>query len=475
MKEEEKKGEQQEGHGGPAHLCRRYVERLVWSEWRRTGALAERAGRRVAFCGECGRERPARRLRPPALREVRAEVPAAPPLADAAARAVAASLLSVGGDLDRGAGARGLFGDLARRGVAASLAEEWIDRFLRAGWLTARWRLGPPLRLVLVVLRTPEAMRELARPGEEARRREALAEARARTARLAHPKAADIATLLGGAEAEGLTPPLLRALSALAAHAESGETLAARVFSARHLGGSKELAGLRRRLEQLVGPLEEIGIREGAGLTLLGGQGALRLAGCRIDLADLVPFVGLSGQSLAGLVEIALPAGGLFVVENLAVFEACCRGEVEAAREALIAWSAGYPGRPLERLVQLAGGGGDPAGVGTALRIWADLDLDGVRIARLVASWSSAGGAFFRMSPTDLAAAPRRLPLSPRSAAAIRRDLAERPAAPLAETLRALLELGCWVEQETFLASGADAAIVGGGAERRFRADPGNE
>jgi hypothetical protein len=28
---------------------------------------------------------------------------------------------------------------------------------------------------------------------------------------------------------------------------------------------------------------------------------------------------------------------------------------------------------------------------------------------------------------------------------------------------------------ETFLASGADAAIVGGGAERRFRADPGNE
>src|SRR5580693_5615767 len=202
--------EQEEGE--PAHICRRYAERLVWSEWSRSGALAERSARRVGFCAECGRERPARRPRPPELREVRAEVPEAPPLADAAGRAVAASLLRAGGAGERGATARGLLGDLARRGIPASLAEEWIDRLVRAGWLAERWRLGAAPRRVLVVVRKPEAVRELARPGEEARRQEALAAARARTARLSHPKAADIAALLARAEAESFAPPLLRAL-----------------------------------------------------------------------------------------------------------------------------------------------------------------------------------------------------------------------------------------------------------------------
>ena len=133
-------------------------------------------------------------------------------------------------------------------------------------------------------------------------------------------------------------------------------------------------------------------------------------------------------------------------MENLAVFEACCRGEVEAARGALIAWSAGYPGRAFRRLVELAATAGAP------LRIWADLDLDGVRIARLIASWSASEAEFHRMDPRDLADAPQRHGLTPRSLAAIRRDLAERPEAPLADTLRALLEGGGWVEQEAFLA-----------------------
>jgi hypothetical protein len=86
--------------------------------------------------------------------------------------------------------------------------------------------------------------------------------------------------------------------------------------------------------------------------------------------------------------------------------------------------------------------------------VWADLDLDGVRIARLLAGGSPAGATFFRMAPEDVAAAPRRHSLSARSIAAIRRDLAERPGAPLAETLQALLAAGSWVEQEAFLAGG---------------------
>jgi hypothetical protein len=340
---------------------------------------------------------------------------------------------------------KGVLSELGRRGIPASLAEEWIERFLRADWLTAVWRLdGAPL-LASVSLRQPAALRELARPGEEARRREALREARERVSGLSHPKAVEISALLAGPEAENFPAPLLQALAALAAHAESGEVLAERVFSVRHLGGSKVLAALRTRLERLAGPLAEIGIREGASVTLLGGDGILRVADGEIGLRAFAPFVGLAREAVESLREIGFPAGGLFVVENLTVFEACCRGEVEAARGALIAWSAGYPGRAFRRLVELAGRAGAP------LRIWADLDLDGVRIARLIASWSASEASFHRMSPEDLEAAPRHHELAARSLAAIRRDLEERPGALLAETLRALAGSGRWVEQEAFL------------------------
>jgi len=428
------------------HTCR-YRERVVWSGWSRSGTLTERLARHVPLCEVCGNERPARRPRPPVLREVRGEVPEAPPLADATGRTIAKALVDLGRGREGLLPTRGLLTDLARRGIPASLAEEWIETFLRAGWLTVVRRPGSPAQLTAITLRRSSVLREFARPGEDGRRRSALDEARARVAALVHPKAVEIATFLEDPEIGELPPALIQALAALAVHAESGEVLAGRVFSTRHLGGSKALASLRGSLERLAGPLEELGIREGASLTLLGGDGILRRKGPQeIDLLAFAPFVGLAREAIEGLEEIAFPEGGLFVVENLAVFEACCRGEVEAARDSLVAWSAGYPGRSIRRLVELAGAAGAP------LRIWADLDLDGVRIARLTASWSPLEAELFRMSPRDVETAPHRNPLTPRSAAAIRRDLEERPEAPLAGTLWALLDSGFWVEQEAFLA-----------------------
>jgi hypothetical protein len=55
------------------------------------------------------------------------------------------------------------------------------------------------------------------------------------------------------------------------------------------------------------------------------------------------------------------------------------------------------------------------------------------------------------MSPEHVAAAPARRVLNSRSVAALHSDLAARPAALLADTLRALLAYNCWVEQEVFL------------------------
>jgi hypothetical protein len=429
------------------HVCR-YAGRLVWSDWTRADGLAERLGRRVPVCAICGSERPARRPRPPELRQVRADKPAAPPLADPAGRAVAGSLLlrACLAEDPAAVPVRGLLGEMARRGLPGSLAEEWIERFLRAGWLAATWRLGGGSpRLAAVEVLALEALREFVAPGAEEQRRLALAAARARVAGLSHPKAREIAALLEEAGARDFPPVLLTALAALAVHTEAGDVLAERVFAARYLGDSKALAALRNRIERGVGPLAEIGIREGAAVTLLGGRGLLRLSGGEVDLAAFAPFLGLAREVLERLEAIAFPPAGLLVVENLTAFEACCRGEVEDAGGCLVVWSGGYPGRAVRCLVERA------AAARVPVRVWADLDLDGVRIARLVLSWAGSAAAACRMSPGDLAAAPARRPLSPRAAAAIRSDLEERPGAPLAETLRALLAAGRWVEQEVFL------------------------
>lgn len=430
------------------HFCT-YTPRLVWGDWTRSGPLAERVARRVPICWICGRERPAAHPRPVTGREVRAEVPETPPLADPAGRKVAAALLKRSGNLSPEEPlpvipAAGLLGGLAQRGMPASLAEEWLERFLRAGWVALRWRLGRGApRLSAIVLLDRPALRELAAPGVEEKRLLALQAARRKAEGLAHPKAREIAALLAREEAEAYPPRVLNLLAALAVHAEAGDVLAERVFSARYLGDSKVLGYFRRRIERLVGPLAALGIREGAAVTLVGGAGRLHLPGQALDLTALAPFAGLAREAFERLEGVDFPPQGLLVVENLTAFEACCRGEVEGAGGSLAVWSAGYPGRTVRRLAERAAAAGAP------VRVWADLDLDGVRIARLVLSW--APGHPWKMSPDDLAAAEG-LPLSKEAMAAIRRDLADRPDAPLADTLRAILAAGRWVEQEALLA-----------------------
>jgi DNA topoisomerase VI subunit A len=166
----------------------------------------------------------------------------------------------------------------------------------------------------------------------------------------------------------------------------------------------------------------------------------------RLDLATFDPYLGLPRDPLAeGRLEVALADAGLVVVENFACFEAFCRGEVERPLRSTVAWTAGYPGRAVRRLVEVAAQRGAP------IRVWADLDLDGVRIARLVHTWSAGTARFHGMTPGDLRSARHSLPLTERAVAGIRADLARHPDAPLADLLRALLEAGRWVEQEAFL------------------------
>ncbi len=434
-----------------SHSCR-YLERLKWDEWGTNGELRERAARRISVCALCGRERPARRPRSPIFIEAEAAQAIHPALLDAVARTVAVELVRrasrVGGNEVR---ARGLLAGFAAHGVTSSRGEPWLETFLHAGWLRMTWRLrGARRTLFSVRLLDPSALEEVARPGVRERRARVLNDAQRRVAPLGHPVARDVVRLLASDTARALAPELVRALAAVAVHVEVGDVLPLRVFSARYLGDSKMLGRLRRRVEKLIGPLETLGIREGAALVLVGGAGTLRLGELPLDLARFVPFLGITRETLDLVETIEFPQGGLFIVENLTPFEACCRGEIPDARGTLVLWSGGYPGRGVHTVVEHA------LTAGTPVQVWADLDLHGVRIARLIRSWAGdrVPVAQYRMAPGEVANARVWKRLQASESEAIRSDLEEHGDAFLAETLRAMLEQDRRVEQEALVGSG---------------------
>ena len=424
------------------HVCR-FRERDVWSAWERTGALRERTARRVPVCEGCGREQPARRPRPASLREVEAAVPERLSVIDDRGRTVVEAILDREGERDAPTPARGLLGSLAASGVTGSVAEPWLERLMSAGLVrlasTAAGRRE--LRSVMVLDRA--GLAELAFPGERASRERAVASGMALLEGIDHPVAAEARRALTD-EAATIAPELARALAATARHAGEGEVMAERVFSARHLGGSKALSRLRAAIEQRLGPLDALGIREGGALTLVGGQGRLELGeGASIALSSTPPFVGLSRET-ALLASVEPPPRGLVAVENLTVFDACCRGEVTELSGAMFVWTAGYPGRGVRAIVNAA------ERAGASVTAWCDLDLDGVRIARLVASWCRTC-RFYRMAPEDLRGALRTLDLTDRARRAIERELAGGREDGLTATVRALQDGGVWAEQEAFL------------------------
>ncbi len=427
----------------PEHECR-YRDRVVWSGWARSGTSQERTARRIPACETCGDEQPARRPRVPFLVERESAVASRLALLDDAGRVIADVLLS------RAAGrtdlqARGLFGRLSARGVTGSVAEPWLERLMEAGLVRLRFRVTEPRRLDAVVVRDANTLEELAHPGARSARATAVADALRSLESVDHPIAEEARRALGEKEPD-LSPELARALAAVALHAAAGDVLAERVFSARYLGSSKALARLRSQLEARLGPLGSLGIREGGSVVLVGGAGRAILPGAVLDLTALGPYVGLSRESALALERLECRQAGLVAVENLTVFEACCRGEVPEVAGAAFVWTAGYPGRGTRGIVEAA------VRAGATIRAWCDLDLDGVRIARMIAGWSPRC-EFFRMSSADVALARRRLPLTDRARVAIERELRDAADRELADTLRAMLDASGWVEQEVFLGS----------------------
>lgn len=430
---------------GAAHTCR-FRARLVWSEWERRGSIRERTARRLPACDACGREQPARGLRRAALTETEAAFPESLSIVDETGRAVALAVARRAAPAsDEAIPARGLLGALAARGIPGSLAEAWLERLMRAGLIRLAAGTSGAREVRAVTILAREALEELARPGERAARTAAVSSALALLDGLDHPVVEEARRTLTE-EAETLAPELARALAAVARHAFDGEVLAERVFSARHLGSSKALGRLRDAVEQRLGRLATLGIREGAAFTLMGGAGRLLLdTGAVIALPELTPFVGLSRETMERLARFEPPALGLVAVENLTVFDACCRGEAEELRGASFVWTGGYPGRGVRAIVEAA------RRAGSAVTVWCDLDLDGVRIARIVRGCAAGCVRLHRMDAADLLSASRALPLSLRATRALARELALGSVDELTPVLRAMAERGIWVEQEALL------------------------
>jgi hypothetical protein len=243
--------------------------------------------------------------------------------------------------------------------------------------------------------------------------------------------------------ATGLDERVIKALAALARLLETGDVMPARVFSARVLGTSKALSAIRQRMERIVGPLDRLGIRDWGGLVLMAGSGSLFLQNGEIQLENL-RCVGVASEDILALRTLVLPRPGVLVIENLTAFQACLEYAVKATAPLLV-WSGGFPNRGVQKLLVEA------AQQHSRIRVWCDLDLSGVRIARLMRDITAGVAEPVLMGPEIVQEAELTCPLSAESGLGIRRDLELLPNAVLADTLRAILNKRQWVEQETLL------------------------
>lgn len=418
------------------HKCVTFQRLRREAPWRSMGSLRERDIEAISVCRDCGRERPGRFRK---IIEVQRES-SQPQIAivDASLRLLARRIAS------RSRNHTELRADRLVRRLGGVQAESDIERLASAARLRLVYRSSAgTLQLHSIRVLDRSELEELARPGLLARRASVLEAARNAVQQLVNPEAVSIREILTAHEAMNFDDRVIKTLAALAGLVEAGEAVPAKAFSARVLGDSKSLARLRSRVERLVGPLERLGIRDWGGLVLLSGAGVLHLEKTEISLQSL-RCIGISSDDVLTLSRIEPPEGGLVVIENLTPFQACLE-QLNDNSSVLLVWSGGFPNRGVKRLLEQA------AKQKVRIRVWCDLDLGGVRIARMIHQITSGVAEPVLMSPAVLHEARHSCPLTPFSAASIHRDLEQHPDAILADTLHALLSRNAWVEQETLL------------------------
>lgn len=418
------------------HRCTRFRRRRIENVWRDKGVFREREIEKTTVCAECGRERPSRFRKILAI-EKEAKTPILPAI-DLPLRRLARLLASLSKkrQVIRA-------GPLMKR-VGGVRVEAELERLASCGSIRLIYQQkAGGLRLESLHVLDPNALSELASPGAAAKRVAALTEAQKQLATLTHPEALAIRDLLITDPQPRMDERVIKSLAGLACLIESEEALPARAFSARVLGYSKALAPLRNRLERLVGPLERLGIRDYGGLVLVGGNGILRFNSAQIDLKEF-RCVAFSSEDVLQLRDICFPHGGVLVIENLTPFQAYLE-QLSSVDPVLVIWSGGFPNRGVRRMLTEA------AARSSRVRVWCDIDLGGVTIARQIHRITSGAAEPVLMEPSIVQAARIGCPLSESTRAEIMRDIRKHPSAILSETLHAVLQRSAWIEQETLL------------------------
>lgn len=418
----------------PHAVCTKYRVIAKESDWKSSGRFLEREIERQRVCAECGAPRPVRIRRIAAIQK-KAANPA--PLLTHEQRALAARLATLFRQRRRlrvSALSKRLGGvriELALENLAEA-APILLTYGAAAGHQPLEW----------IETNDIKGLEEIARPGAAQRLAETLASARDSVAKMKCPAAAEIFEILKSDDACELDERVIRVLAALAQLVDRAETRPTRAFSTEALGDSKALSAVRARVEHLVGPLERLGVRDNGAAVLIAGRGKIAMNGGGPDLSGY-RYLGFASQDLSCASGLEAPSLGLLVVENLTAFHSCI--EQLASRPVMIVWSGGFPSAGVIRVLQMAAASAYP------IRIWCDLDLGGVRIARLIEEQTGGAAKPVLMSPDVVTSAGVTKPLTVDQTARIRRDLEARPNALLSETLRALLARSAWVEQEALL------------------------
>lgn len=415
-------------------VCRTWRSVAKASEWRPVGGFVERTIEQQRICAECGAPRPIRIRRIAAVQKKSLSFST---LLTAEQRALAAQLFTMLRQRRR------LKVPALTKKLGGIKIELALETLAESAPLLLTYRDRDDRRSLEWIEATDmPGLEELARPGAAKKKADALAQARSAVFGLKHPEAAAIAELLRSDAAAKFDDRIVRVLAALARLVSSGEVRPARAFSSEALGDSKALAQIRARVERLVGPLGRLGVRDNGAAVLIGGKGTISINGNKLDLSGY-RYLGFASQDLGQASDLNAASQGLLVVENLTAFHSCI--DQLASQPVTIVWSGGFPSSGVLRIIQLA------SAASAKIRVWCDLDLGGVRIARLIREQTNGTACPALMSSELAASAPISQPLSADQVARIKRDLEASPNAFLSDTLRAILERSAWVEQETLL------------------------
>ena len=418
------------------HRCSKFRRERKECDWCAIGPFRQREVENVYTCVDCGKERPSQFRKVIAL-EKEITTPRHG-TAEVSVRDLARSVEAVCKTTQQL-----LAAPLMKRlgGVRIESALEQLATYAPMRLVYRRQNGSFRLHGVRVLDRA--ALSEVAHPGATNRRATALAGARRAVTGLTHPAAQSIRELLEEEDSVMFDARVVTALAGLAQLVESGDVIPLRAFSAKVLGSSKAFSPIRNHVERLVGPIEHLGIRDWGGLVLMGGAGMLSCAKGDLGI-DPFRYIGCSSEDILCMQRLQVPKHGVLLVENLTPFHACI-DQVSGDRSLLIVWSGGFPNRGVTHLIQAA------ASAKARIRVWCDLDLGGVRIARLVHRLTGGSAEPVLMEPDLVRTARLGCKLPQEQLRSIEHDLDSHPDDILSETLRALLERGEWFEQETLL------------------------